>query len=164
MNIKTYAKINIWITKTITFIMIMVLFFSIIMYPIVIFANPSTETFWFLISCIFYLAISGIVLDVINKHFNIIQRFLKIPNDKKFILSMVLTGKHSAHSSIQLNSELDKLSKAIENKSSFYLNPIDFPLLYKLFRRLEQAKAKQKQSDELKNSSINNGKYERRFN
>ena len=144
MNIKTYAKINIWITKTITVIMRMVLFFSIIiMLPIVIFANPSTKTFWFLISCIFYLAISGIVLDVINKHFNIIQRFLKIPNDKKFILSMVLTGKHSAHSSIQLNSELDKLSKAIENKSSFYLNPMDFPLLYKLFRRLEQVNQKQ---------------------
>ena len=140
MNIKTYAKINIWIIQIITFIMRLVLFFSIIMLPIVIFTNPSAETFWFLISCIFYLVISGIVLDVLNKHFNIIQRFLTIPDNKKFILSILLASsrsKRSLRGSIQLNSELDKLSKAIESKSSFYLNTMDFPLLYKLFRRLK---------------------------
>ena len=43
MNIKTYAKINILVIQIITFIMRLVLFFSIIMLPIVIFANPSTE-------------------------------------------------------------------------------------------------------------------------
>ena len=165
MNIKTYAKINIWITQIVfAFIMRIVMLASMIMYPIVIFINPPAETFWFLTSCIFYFGMSGVVLDFINKQFNIIQKFLTVSNYQKFILSIVLTRTRSAHSSIQLNSELDKLSKAIENKSSFYLNPMDFPLLYKLFRRLEQAKAKQKQSDELKNSSINNGKYERRFN
>ena len=38
------------------------------------------------------------------------------------------------------------------NKSSFYgdLNQTDFPLLNKLFRRLEQAQAKQKKSDKIK--------------
>ena len=152
MNIKTYAKINIWIIQIITFIMRLVLFFSIIMLPIVIFTNPSAETFWFLISCIFYLVISGIVLDVLNKHFNIIQKFLTVSNYQKFILSIVLIRTRRAHNSTQLNSELDKLSKAIENKSSFYgdLNQTDFPLLNKLFRRLEQAQAKQNKSDKVK--------------
>ena len=153
MNIKTYAKINIWIIQIITFIMRMVLFFSIIiiiiMLPIVIFANPSTEQFLFLSSCICYLAISAIILDLINKHFNIIHRFLNVPNDKKIILSIILTRTHN---STQLNSELDKLSKAIENKSSSYLNTkdfiMDFPLLTKLFFRFEQVN--QKQSNKLK--------------
>ena len=140
MNIKTYAKINIWITQIITFIVRMSLCFSIIMCPIVIFVNPSTEQFFFLISCICYLLISPIILDLINKQLNIIQKFLAIPNDKKYILSVLLT---SSHNSIKLNSELNKLSKAIENKSGFYLNPMDFPLLYKLFRRLEQVNQKQ---------------------
>lgn len=78
---------------------------------------------------------SGAFLNLINKQFNIIQKFLTVSNYQKFILSIVLTRTHS---SIQLNSELDKLSKAIENKSSYvYLNTIDFPLLNKLFYRLE---------------------------
>ena len=159
MNIKTYAKINIWITQIITSIMRIALFFSIIMYPIVIFADPSAETFWLLTSCILYLMMSGIVLHLINKQFNIVQKFLTIPDDKKFILSILLT---SSHSLIPLNSELDKLSKAIENKASFYLNPMYFPLLYKLFHRLEQVN--KKQSDKCENSSTNRRKYLRRFN
>lgn len=153
MNIKTYAKFNIWITQIVfAFIMRIVMLASMIMYPIVIFINPPAETFWFLTSCIFYFGMSGVVLDFINKQFNIIQKFLTVSNYQKFILSIVLTRTRSAHSSIQLNSELDKLSKAIENKSSFYgdLNQTDFPLLNKLFRRLEQAQAKQKKSDKVK--------------
>lgn len=92
------------------------------------------------------------VLDLINKQFNIIQKFLTVSNYQKFILSIVLIRTRSAHNSTQLNSELDKLSKAIENQSSFYgdLNQTDFPLLNKLFRRLEQAQAKQKKSDKVK--------------
>ena len=95
---------------------------------------------------------TGVVLDFINKHFNIIQKFLTVSNYQKFILSIVLIRTRRAHNSTQLNSELDKLSKAIENKSSFYgdLNQTDFPLLNKLFRRLEQAQAKQNKSDKVK--------------
>ena len=153
MNIKTYAKINIWITKIVfAFIMRIVMLCSIIMYPIVIFINLPAKTFWFLISCIFYFGMTGVVLDFINKHFNIIQKFLTVSNYQKFILSIVLIRTRRAHNSTQLNSELDKLSKAIENKSSFYgdLNQTDFPLLNKLFRRLEQAQAKQNKSDKVK--------------
>ena len=122
---------------------------SIIMYPIVIFINPPAKTFWFLTSCLFYFGMTGAVLDLINKQFNIIQKFLTVSNYQKFILSIIFIRTHS---STQLNSELDKLSKAIENKSSFYgdLNQTDFPLLNKLFRRLEQAQAKQNKSDKVK--------------
>ena len=150
MNIKTYAKFNIWITKIVfAFIMRIVMLCPIIMYPIVIFINPPAKTFWFLTSCIFYFGMTGVVLDFINKQFNIIQKFLTVSNYQKFILSIILTRTHNL---TQLNSELDKLSKAIENKSSFYgdLNQTDFPLLNKLFRRLEQAQAKQKKSDKIK--------------
>lgn len=150
MNIKTYAKFNIWITQIVfAFIMRIVMLASMIMYPIVIFINPPAETFWFLISRIFYFGMSGVVLDFINKQFNIIQKFLTVSNYQKFILSIILTRTHNL---TQLNSELDKLSKTIENKSSFYgdLNQTDFPLLNKLFRRLEQAQAKQKKSDKVK--------------
>lgn len=150
MNIKTYAKINIWITKIVfAFIMRIVMLCSIIMYPIVIFINPPAKTFWFLTSCIFYFGMSGVVLDFINIQFNIIQKFLTVSNYQKFILSIIFIRTHN---STQLNSELDKLSKNIENKSSFYgdLNQTDFPLLNKLFRRLEQAQAKQKKSDKVK--------------
>lgn len=148
MNIKTYAKINIWITQiAFAFLRRIAILASIIIYPIVIFINPPAKIFWFLISCIFYLGMSGAVLNFINKHFNIIQKFLTVSNYQKFILSIIFTRTHS---STQLNSELDKLSKAIENKSSFYgdLNQTDFPLLNKLFRRLEQTK--QKKSDKVK--------------
>ena len=148
MNIKKYAKFNIWITQIVfAFIMRIVMLASMIMYPIVIFINPPAETFWFLISCIFYFGMSGVVLDFINKQFNIIQKFLTVSNYQKFILSIILTRTHNL---TQLNSELDKLSKTIENKSSFYgdLNQTDFPLLNKLFRRLEQTK--QKKSDKVK--------------
>ena len=151
MNIKTYAKINIWITQiAFAFLKRIAILASIIIYPIVIFINPPAKIFWFLISCIFYLGMSGAVLNFINKHFNIIQKFLTISNYQKFILSIVLIRTRSAHNSTQLNSELDKLSKAIENKSSFYgdLNQTDFPLLNKLFRRLEQTT--QKKSDKIK--------------
>ena len=150
MKIKTYAKINIWITKIVfAFIMRIVMLCSIIMYPIVIFINPPAKTFWFLTSCIFYFGMTGAVLDLINKQFNIIQKFLTVSNYQKFILSIILTRTYNL---TQLNSELDKLSKTIENKSSFYgdLNQTDFPLLNKLFRRLEQAQAKQKKSDKVK--------------
>ena len=150
MNIKTYAKFNIWITQIVfAFIMRIVMLASMIMYPIVIFINPPAETFWFLISRIFYFGMSGVVLDFINKQFNIIQKFLTVSNYQKFILSIILTRTHNL---TQLNSELDKLSKTIENKYSFYgdLNQTDFPLLNKLFRRLEQAQAKQKKSDKVK--------------
>lgn len=147
MNIKTYAKINIWITQIIrAFIMRIALLCPIIIYPIVIFTILPAEQFWFLISCVFYLVMLGAILDFINKHFNIIQKFLTVSNYQKFILSIIFTRTHS---STQLNSELDKLSKAIENKSSFYgdLNQTDFPLLNKLFNRLEQVK--QKKSDKV---------------
>lgn len=148
MNIKTYAKFNIWITQIVfAFIMRIVMLASMIMYPIVIFINPPAETFWFLTSCIFYFGMTGVVLDFINKQFNIIQKFLTVSNYQKFILSIILTRTHNL---TQLNSELDKLSKTIENKSSFYgdLNQTDFPLLNKLFIRLEQTK--QKKSDKVK--------------
>ena len=147
MNIKTYAKINIWITQIIrAFIMRIALLCPIIIYPIVIFTILPAEQFWFLISCVFYLVMLGAILDFINKQFNIIQKFLTVSNYQKFILSIIFTRTHS---STQLNSELDKLSKAIENKSSFYgdLNQTDFPLLNKLFNRLEQVK--QKKSDKV---------------
>ena len=148
MNIKTYAKINIWITQiSFAFLKRIAILASIIIYPIVIFINPPAKIFWFLISCIFYLGMSGAVLNFINNHFNIIQKFLTVSNYQKFILSIIFTRTHS---STQLNFELDKLSKAIENKSSFYgdLNQTDFPLLNKLFRRLEQTT--QKKSDKIK--------------
>ena len=148
MNIKTYAKINIWITQiSFAFLKRIAILASIIIYPIVIFINPPAKIFWFLISCIFYLGMSGAVLNFINNHFNIIQKFLTVSNYQKFILSIIFTRTHS---STQLNSELDKLSKAIENKSSFYgdLNQTDFPLLNKLFRRLKQTT--QKKSDKIK--------------
>lgn len=148
MNIKTYAKINIWITQiAFVFLRRIAILASIIIYPIVIFINPPAKIFWFLISCIFYLGMLGAVLNFINKHFNIIQKFLTVSNYQKFILSIIFTRTHS---STQLNSELDKLSKAIDNKSSFYgdLNQTDFPLLNKLFRRLEQTT--QKKSDKIK--------------
>lgn len=146
MNIKTYAKINIWMTQILAFLRRIAIVSSMIMYPIVIFINPPAETFWFLISCIFYLGMTGAILDLINKQFNIIQKFLTISNYQKFLLSIIFIRTHS---STQLNFELDKLSKAIENKSSFYsdLNTMDFPLLNKLFRRLEQAK--QNKSDKV---------------
>lgn len=146
MNIKTHAKINVWMTQIIYACIVRIaVVFSLIMYPIVIFLNPPAETFWFLISCIFYLVFSGGILNFINKHFNIIQKFLNISNNQKFILSILLTRTHS---SMQLNSELDKLAKAIKNQSTIYkeLNKTDFPFLNKLFSRLEQINKKKSNS------------------
>jgi len=68
------------------------------------------------------------------------NRYLKTTKQEKIILIRLFSKNN--HPS-KLNLELQKISKAVENKSSLYqeLNETDFPYLNKLFRRLNCSQA-----------------------
>lgn len=70
-----------------------------------------------------------------NNSFNKTKKYLKTTYNEQLILYRLFNKPN--HSS-KLNLELQKISKAVENKSSLYqeLNETDFPYLNKLFRRL----------------------------
>ena len=70
-----------------------------------------------------------------NNSFNKTKKYLKTTYNEQLILYRLFNKP--SHSS-KLNLELQKISKAVENKSSLYqeLNETDFPYLNKLFRRL----------------------------
>ena len=63
------------------------------------------------------------------------NQYLKTTKQEKIVLIRLFSKQN--HPS-KLNLELQKISKAVENKSSLYkeLNDTDFPYLNKLFRRL----------------------------
>ena len=93
----------------------------------------------------------------IDKMFSInsnkIKKYLKTTEDEQIILYHLFNKPH--HSS-KLNLELQKISKAVENKSSLYqeLNETDFPYLNKLFRRLNCLQAAHNNNN-IKNISTN---------
>ena len=68
------------------------------------------------------------------------NQYLKTTKQEKIILIRLFSKNN--HPS-KLNLELQKISKAVENKSSLYqeLNETDFPYLNKLFRRLNCSQA-----------------------
>lgn len=74
-----------------------------------------------------------------NNSFNKTKKYLKTTYNEQLILYRLFNKPN--HSS-KLNLELQKISKAVENKSSLYqeLNETDFPYLNKLFRRFEKTK------------------------
>ena len=74
-----------------------------------------------------------------NNSFNKTKKYLKTTYNEQLILYRLFNKPN--HSS-KLNLELQKISKAVENKSSLYqeLNETDFPYLNKLFRRFEKSK------------------------
>lgn len=66
------------------------------------------------------------------------NQYLKTTKQEKIILIRLFSKNN--HPS-KLNLELQKISKAVENKSNLYkeLNETDFPYLNKLFRRLNRS-------------------------
>ena len=85
------------------------------------------------------LATLSAVVVCTNNIFNKTKKYLKTTYNKQLILYCLFNKPH--HSS-KLNLELQKISKAVENKSSLYqeLNETDFPYLNKLFKRFEKSK------------------------
>ena len=148
MNIKNSFKISIVLDSTLKFLNNMVLYlfkFTVIfmvLSPILFFINLNFTT----LTTVFELYIkilllipslatlsAGVVCT--NNIFNKTKKYLKTTYNKQLILYCLFNKPH--HSS-KLNLELQKISKAVENKSSLYqeLNETDFPYLNKLFRRL----------------------------
>ena len=153
MNIKNSFKISIVLDSTLKFLNNMVLYlfkFTVIfmvLSPILFFINLNFTT----LTTVFELYIkilllipslatlsAGVVCT--NNIFNKTKKYLKTTYNKQLILYCLFNKPH--HSS-KLNLELQKISKAVENKSSLYqeLNETDFPYLNKLFRRLNCSQA-----------------------
>lgn len=79
---------------------------------------------------------------------------IDLSKSNKLILSRILLKKHNLSS---LNLELQKISKAVENKSSLYqeLNENDFPYLNKLFRRLNCLQATHNNIENISSNDLN---------
>lgn len=94
--------------------------------------------------------IEKIVLSSNNK----INQYLKTTREEKIVLIRLFSKQN--HSS-KLNLELQKISKAIENKSSLYqeLNENDFPYLNKLFRRLNCLQATHNNIENISSNDLN---------
>ena len=78
--------------------------------------------------------------NVVSTSNNKTNQYLKTTKQEKIILIRLFSKNN--HPS-KLNLELQKISKAVENKSNLYkeLNATDFPYLNKLFRRLNCSQA-----------------------
>lgn len=85
---------------------------------------------------------------------NKINQYLKTTREEKGALIRLFNKPN--HSS-KLNLELQKISKAIENKSSLYqeLNENDFPYLNKLFRRLNCLQATHNNIKNISSNDLN---------
>lgn len=153
MNIKNNFKISIVLDSTLKFLNNMVLYlfkFTVIfmvLSPILLFINLNFTT----LTTLFELYIKILLLIpslatlsagavCTNNIFNKTKKYLKTTYNKQLILYCLFSKPH--HPS-KLNLELQKISKAVENKSSLYqeLNETDFPYLNKLFRRLNCSQA-----------------------
>lgn len=82
------------------------------------------------------------------------NQYLKTTREEKVALIRLFNKPN--HSS-KLNLELQKISKAVENKSSLYqeLNENDFPYLNKLFRRLNCLQAKHNNIENISSNDLN---------
>lgn len=148
MNIKNSFKISIVLDSTLKFFNNMVLYlfkFTVIfmvLSPILFFINLNFTT----LTTVFepYIKILLLIPSLatlsagavcINNIFNKTKKYLKTTYNEQLILYCLFNKPHLPS---KLNLELQKISKAVENKSSLYqeLNETDFPYLNKLFRRL----------------------------
>lgn len=82
------------------------------------------------------------------------NQYLKTTREEKVALIRLFNKPN--HSS-KLNLELQKISKAVENKSSLYqeLNENDFPYLNKLFRRLNCLQATHNNIENISSNDLN---------
>lgn len=82
------------------------------------------------------------------------NQYLKTTREEKVALIRLFNKPN--HSS-KLNLELQKISKAVENKSSLYqeLNENDFPYLNKLFRRLNCLEATHNNIENISSNDLN---------
>ena len=150
MNIKNSFKISIVLDSTLKFLNNMVLYlfkFTVIfmvLSPILLFINLNfttlTTVFELYIKILLLipsLATLSAVAVCTNNIFNKTKKYLKTTYNKQLILYCLFSKRN--HPS-KLNLELQKIFKAVENKSSLYkeLNEIDFPYLNKLFRRFNK--------------------------
>lgn len=151
MNIKKSLKLRVNLEYILTFLMVscgilsigFLINFILSFFEVIVFSS-STLFFplifpFFLILCFNVIAlwlIEKIVLSSNNK----INQYLKTTLEEKIVLIRLFSKRN--HPS-KLNLELQKIFKAIENKSSLYkeLNETDFPYLNKLFRRLNCSQA-----------------------
>lgn len=150
MKIETLAKWNKYYNPICQWFAVFIMF-SIIAIFTTSFVHDSTLTTVFelyikILLLIPSLATLSAVVVCTNNIFNKTKKYLKTTYNKQLILYCLFNKPH--HSS-KLNLELQKISKAVENKSSLYhdLGKSDFPYLNKLFRRLNSLQGTLKDED-----------------
>lgn len=149
MNIKKSLKLSVTLEYILTFLMVscgilsigFLINFILSFFEVIVFSSstlffplifPSFLILYFNVIAVWL--IEKIVLSSNNK----INQYLKTTREEKIILIRLFSKNN--HPS-KLNLELQKISKAVENKSNLYkeLNETDFPYLNKLFRRLNRS-------------------------
>lgn len=157
MNIKKSLKLSVTLEYILTFLMVscgilsigFLINFILSFFEVIVFSSstlffplifPSFLILYFNVIAVWL--IEKIVLSSNNK----INQYLKTTREEKIVLIRLFSKQN--HPS-KLNLELQKISKAVENKSSLYhdLGKSDFPYLNKLFRRLNSLQGTLKDED-----------------
>ena len=157
MNIKKSLKLSVTLEYILTFLMVscgilsigFLINFILSFFEVIVFSSstlffplifPSFLILYFNVIAVWL--IEKIVLSSNNK----INQYLKTTREEKIVLIRLFSKQN--HLS-KLNLELQKISKAVENKSSLYhdLGKSDFPYLNKLFRRLNSLQGTLKDED-----------------
>ena len=157
MNIKKSLKLSVTLEYILTFVMVscgilsigFLINFILSFFEVIVFSSstlffplifPSFLILYFNVIAVWL--IEKIVLSSNNK----INQYLKTTREEKIVLIRLFSKQN--HPS-KLNLELQKISKAVENKSSLYhdLGKSDFPYLNKLFRRLNSLQGTLKDED-----------------
>ena len=165
MNIKKSLKLSVTLEYILTFLMVscgilsigFLINFILSFFEVIVFSSstlffplifPSFLILYFNVIAVWL--IEKIVLSSNNK----INQYLKTTREEKIVLIRLFSKQN--HSS-KLNLELQKISKAIENKSSLYqeLNENDFPYLNKLFRRLNCLQATHNNIENISSNDLN---------
>lgn len=146
MNIKKSLKLSVTLEHILAFLTVsfVILFTGFLVNIILSFFEEilfSSSTLFFPLILPYFLIVycNFLVMfftyNVVSTSNNKTNQYLKTTKQEKIILIRLFSKNN--HPS-KLNLELQKISKAVENKSNLYkeLNETDFPYLNKLFRRL----------------------------
>ena len=150
MNIKKSLKLSVTLEHILAFLTVsfVILFTGFLVNIILSFFEEilfSSSNLFSLILPYFLIVYCNFLVmfftyNVVSTSNNKTNQYLKTTKQEKIILIRLFSKNN--HPS-KLNLELQKISKAVENKSSLYqeLNETDFPYLNKLFRRLNCSQA-----------------------
>lgn len=146
MNILKSLKLSVTLEYILTFLMVscgilsigFLINFILSFFEVIVFSSSNLFfplMFPFFLILYFNVIAVWLIEKIVLSSNNKTNQYLKNTREEKIVLIRLFSKPNR---SSKLNLELQKISKAVENKSNLYqeLNENDFPYLNKLFRRL----------------------------